>query len=446
MKRYQTHTIFVLLFALLCAVSACGGTPSAPATKPTVQILVPAYGESMIEGDVVAVQAFAVDASNITRAELYVDGQLANTKLSQNPQGEAQFNTVFEWLATRQGAHTLTVRAFNTAGVSGEVSIPIAVNPRLGAPTSIASGPTPVPDATEEPTRETQATEQPTAQAATDAPTDAVPTEASATQEPATPEPPTEEPPTRALPTVTLPPFAAQGPGDGGADVNVVWSPDGLFIEAQANASAGIDYVEFGIHDLEGRLLASRNDDTFPYCYFGDEQDSCRTIPLGSDEFLWRSGVPIQAGWYFIRAVVHTSDNRIIAGERALRITIPEDSFEDLFVSIVAPFSDVVQDELVFEADVSGTAADVGIKQVDMYIVLYNGQIVHKRTEQSARYCGFSGGENGQDCPPFALRQNAKWSSGTPVYPTQYLLRAVAVLNDGKVAATARMIQIDILP
>src|SRR4029079_19729842 len=106
-----------------------------------------------------------------------------------------------------------------------------------------------------------------------------------------------------------------------------------------------------------------------------------------------------KAGWYFIRAVAHTPDNRIQVAERPLRITLPADTFENLFMNIVEPSTDRPEKELVCQADVSGAAAEEGIDRVDMFVVTYDGKIVHMRTERTPNYCAFSGGDNNTPCP-----------------------------------------------
>lgn len=344
MNPLKSTTLVLLLCATLLGLSACsGGGAAAPATKPTVQILAPAYGASVMEGDVVSVQAVASDAGGITRVELYVDGQLANTKLSPNAQGDALFNATLEWLASKPGAHTLGVRAFNAADAWGEITIPIAVNPRVGGVTPVAVELTPV--TAQDNTPATDATEAPTDVAnATDAPTDTIPTEAA----------PTDIPPTDVLATATLPPFAAQLPTDGGANVSLNWSDDGLYIEANANDSRvggdngdGIAFVEIFVQDLTGKIIAFQRDTTAPYCYFGDDNNACNTVQPGTNEFVWRPGVPIRAGWYFVRAIAHTPDNHILVAEQPLRLNNPPDSFQDVFADIfVEQQTDDVQGEL----------------------------------------------------------------------------------------------------
>jgi hypothetical protein len=458
MKSITSHFSRVYVLGVLVILVACGGAPTAT-SQPTVQILAPSYGASFVQGETVAVQSLSSDNSGIARVELYVDGQLANTKLAPSAQGEKQFTIVQEWRATGLGAHTIVVRAFNTANVSGETSFPIAVNPQGGAsPTTIAQI-TPPLDATPQegidtvtplPADETATPLPETLVAETEiAPTDVPPTGVPPTDIPPTANPPTAIPPTLA-PTATIPPLAYQLPSDGGMSVFVDWSENGLQMEAQANDvevgqenGDGIAYVEFFIQRLDGSVIATKRENMKPYCFFGEQDGECLYGQQGESNFNW-NGKPIQAGWYFIRAVSHTPDNRIQVAERPLRITYPPDSFENLFVNIVEPSTDRPELELVFEADVSGAATDAGVDRVEMFVVTYDGKIVHARAERNPRYCAFGGGDNGAPCPVYNFRSNGlKWSSGASINPTQYVLRAVAYTSDGIISASTFVIQID---
>lgn len=445
MKRYKFPVFFLLLVTALLVLSACsGGGAATPPTKPTVQILAPAYGASVTEGDTVGVQVAAADSGGVMRIEMQVDGNLAGSKLSPNVQGDALFAVTLPWVAAKPGAHTIVVRAFNAAGAAGEASIPLAVTPSAGAPTTIAQQNTlPAPSPTQPPPDVPSVTPLPVTNAPN--PTDAPPTE---TRLPDVT--PTDLPPTPA-PTATLPPIAYQLPFDGGMNVELSWSENGLYIGANANDSLvggdngdGIAYVEFFVQDLEGNVIATKRENNKPYCFFGEADGNCLFIQPGTNQFVWRSGVPITEGWYLIRAVGHSLKNTIQVAERPLRLNLPPDSFEDIFVSIVEPFTDRIENELVFEADVSGAGTGSGVERVEMQIVQYDGKIVHERTERTARYCGFGGGENNQPCPPYGFAANgSKWSSGAPIYPTQYVLRAIVYLNDGNIAATTAIMQID---
>ncbi len=445
-----SHSVlaFALGMALLilgaCTAPAGGSVPS----KPTALILAPASGSTFIEGETVSVQSVSADPAGITRVELQIDGQTVTESRPPNPQGEVQFTVIQTWQAAGVGPHILLVRAFNAAGVSGEQSIPIAVNASTAVqPTDAPSAPTAtlelVPTTTPviAPNTLTTAPEAPTV--APVPPTEVPPT-ATLTPLPPTPPPPTPIPPT-VPPIVFLPPF------DGGMSVFVDWNGAEMQIEAQANDTVvgnddgdGIAYIEFFIQDLQGNVIGTKRENTKPYCFFGEADGQCILGKPGDQNFRWSANRPITDGWYFIRAVAHTPDNRIQVAEQSLLVEFSGDGFQDLFVFVVDPFNFNIEQELTVEAEVNGDAVNSGIQRIDFTIVDYNGKVVHTRTEQSARWCGFSGGENGFPCNTYNFARNGgKWSNGTPVYPTQYIIRAVAYANDGSVAAGTFFFQID---
>lgn len=441
MKSFRLCLVGLVAFALLSACSSSAPT----ASKPTVQIVAPAFGAEFNQGDTVRVESTAADPNGVTRIELYVDGQLANTKLAASAQGETQFNGVQEWVAANLGAHTMLVRAFNTANATGEASITVAVNPRIaGQPTASPTEPGVILTATP---LDVSPTPAPVTVPANDTPvppTDAPPTDAP------TAVPPTAVPPT-ATRRATLPPVVFQPPFDGGMSVSVDWSENGLEIEAQANDTKvgqengdGIAYMEFFIQQLNGAVIASKRENTKPYCFFSEEDGECVGPRQSAADFKWSDGRPIKAGWYFVRAVAHTPDNRIQVAEQPLHITFPPNDFQNLFVNIIEPGTDRPEKELVFQAEVNGTGAESGIDHVDMFVVTYDGKIVHSRTESNPNYCGFGGGDNNTPCPSYNFAEHGlKWTNSAPVNPTQYVLRAVAYTRDGQIVATTFIIQID---
>jgi hypothetical protein len=450
--------MITIAFALLLLFGCAGTGGGNPPSKPTVLILVPASGSTFVEGETVAVQSVSADPGQVTRVELLIDGQTVTESRPPNPQGEVQFSVVQEWQAAGVGPHVLLVRAFNAAGVSGETSIPIAVNagvsveptatPPVAAPTdtpavipSVTSPPAP-PTSTPIPAPPTQTT-------LTVPPTVAPPTPIPPTPIPPSPIPPTPIPPSPIPPTI--PPVAFLPPFDGGMSVFVNWDGSEINVEAQANDVAvgndsgdGIAYVDFFIQDLNGNVIATKRENNSPYCFFGEAEGQCAPSQNGAPNFRWDDNSPIEQQWYFIRAVAHTPDNRIQVAEQPLYVEIVGDGIQRLFVFINEPQFFNNEKELIVEAEVEGESASSGIQRVDFTIVDYDGKVVHKRTEQSARWCGFSGGEGTFPCNKYNFAQNGgRWSNGTPVFPTQYVVRAVAYTNDGNIAASTFFFQID---
>lgn len=111
-----------LVLGVLCVgLSAC----NLFAGKPTVIIASPPSGSQFLENELVAVQSISTDSMGITRVELLVDGTVVRTDPSPAPQ--VSFTLIQTWKAT-PGTHTLSVRAYNTAGaVSDPAAIVISV-------------------------------------------------------------------------------------------------------------------------------------------------------------------------------------------------------------------------------------------------------------------------------------------------------------------------------
>lgn len=422
-------------FFVAAIVAACTTTGGAPPTAPTVQIIAPPFGATFVEGQEVGIQSVSTDPSGVTRVELYIDGQLVKTDPVPS-QGQTQFNVVQVWQAQGVGAHTVLVRAFNTANAPGEASIPIAVSALVPVvPTATVAAPTETVIPVGVTFTLIPATDTPTVQANTPAPT---------TPPPPTPIPPTPVPPT-IPPLVFLPPF------DGGMDVFLSWNNNELQLGAFANDTVvggdngdGIAYIDFFIQDLAGNVIATKRENNRPYCFFGEAGDDCTPSKPGDANFQWGPNKPIQTGWYLIRAVGHTPDNRIQVAERPLYVNLGSAPAQTLFATLSEPFDFNIEDALPIAASANGPSAGSGIERIDFVIADYNGRIVHKRTEQFADYCGFGGGENNQPCNIYNFKQNGgKWPNGDPIALTQYIVRAIAYARDGAIGATTFFFQID---
>ncbi len=132
----MSHKILTGLFVGLMMLTACTNA------KPNVVILSPAHGSQFTEGEAVAVQSTATDATGIARVELLVDG--AVVRLDAAPTPQTTFTLIQTWQAT-SGTHTLMVRAYNTAGaVSEPAAVSIVVVSR-GASLATPGVATPLP-------------------------------------------------------------------------------------------------------------------------------------------------------------------------------------------------------------------------------------------------------------------------------------------------------------
>ncbi|NIN67088.1 MAG: LysM peptidoglycan-binding domain-containing protein [Anaerolineae bacterium] len=86
---------------------------------PSVTITYPDSGISTLAGSYLPVSATAFGAVPIARAELWVDGQLIETKESHVPEGVSPLHVSFNLLVT-QGLHMVYVRAVNAMGIIGD--------------------------------------------------------------------------------------------------------------------------------------------------------------------------------------------------------------------------------------------------------------------------------------------------------------------------------------
>jgi hypothetical protein len=93
---------------------------------PTVLVTDPASGESASAGSYLGVSATAMGVSPIVSVELWLDGELKETKSSDRPEGVSSFYANFGLLIPSEGPHMLFVRAVDGNGVIGQ-SLPVSV-------------------------------------------------------------------------------------------------------------------------------------------------------------------------------------------------------------------------------------------------------------------------------------------------------------------------------
>ncbi len=91
----------------------------AQAQPPSVTITYPTSGTSTLADSYLPVSATACGSIPITRVELWVDGELMDTKESRVGEGISPFHVSFD-LTVSQGLHTLFVRAVDATGVIGD--------------------------------------------------------------------------------------------------------------------------------------------------------------------------------------------------------------------------------------------------------------------------------------------------------------------------------------
>lgn len=128
--RAGQHTLFLVAYDVY-------NNPSQPATvtvnvtsnttAPQVQILSPASPQNVSLGAQVNIQVAATDEAGVTQLQMFVDNQLYNQVHSQNPNGQTPFAATFVYAANSPGAHTIVMRAVDSAGNVGN-SNPLTIN------------------------------------------------------------------------------------------------------------------------------------------------------------------------------------------------------------------------------------------------------------------------------------------------------------------------------
>jgi hypothetical protein len=129
---FATPATILLILGVLAILGALGyflyqrkEQAQAEFEPPHVLVTKPASGSSAFAGTYLPVSATAFGRSPITRAELWVDGELKETQNSDRPEGISTFYANFSLLMS-EGPHMLFVRAVNTAGIIGQ-SLPVGV-------------------------------------------------------------------------------------------------------------------------------------------------------------------------------------------------------------------------------------------------------------------------------------------------------------------------------
>jgi hypothetical protein len=132
MSGRRIAILVALLVVCCCVISALGllayriFVPTAEAAEaPNVVIERPSHGEEVVVGDDLQVFATGTDPAKITHMELWADGALVESQRSALSEGTSPFPLVGKWTPRTPGNHTLVVRAYNTAGVSGQASVSV---------------------------------------------------------------------------------------------------------------------------------------------------------------------------------------------------------------------------------------------------------------------------------------------------------------------------------
>ncbi|NJN95224.1 MAG: SH3 domain-containing protein [Anaerolineales bacterium] len=221
--------------------------------------------------------------------------------------------------------------------------------------------------------------------------------------------------------------------------------------EVGQSDGAGIDNVHFEIRNDAG-IVHERTERTPGYCVFGGGEPICEVWVFDQHNYRWpapHNDKVIENGSYSVKIIFNPKESEPANWRFNFRIegSPAKNQPSNLSAQIVqtAPNSDadVVYDALIFQvfASADGVNDGEGIDRVDMRIIGPNGE-VYQRTEQSAAYCAFSGGEPDCNAWNFAAN-NYQWPNGDPIeFGSEYLLQAIVHAEDGSSTTVEMDIQI----
>jgi hypothetical protein len=136
-RRGLALTILTLV-SLLLASCILGRGP----VKPAITITSPRNGDQVVVGQEVWVQSLALDDAGIARIELQVDGLPERIDAPQASQNATSVEMAQSWTPATAGRHTLSVRAFNNAGVASDPATIVVEAAPAGSAVAILPSPT----------------------------------------------------------------------------------------------------------------------------------------------------------------------------------------------------------------------------------------------------------------------------------------------------------------
>ncbi|MBI1878969.1 MAG: SH3 domain-containing protein [Chloroflexi bacterium] len=213
---------------------------------------------------------------------------------------------------------------------------------------------------------------------------------------------------------------------------------------------AGIENVRFEITNSQGSVVYEHTEQTAGYCVFGGGEPNCNVWNFAEHNYRWPepySDQRIENDDYTVQITIQPQNGDAANWNFDFRIEgAPANEPSNLTAEVVqtgpGTTSNEVSDALVFQvfASTDGVNDGVGVDRVDMRIIGDNGEI-YQRTEQTAAYCAFSGGE--PDCNMWNFAQhNNRWPNGDPIEPGDYTLRATVYAEDGSSTTVEQTIQI----
>lgn len=242
----------------------------------------------------------------------------------------------------------------------------------------------------------------------------------SPTSEPAapTPAPPTAGPP--APPTPTLEQLVSNTiPEDGDFDGSFPYTTTANDPAVGPNDGDGIASVTFQFFGPDGQEVFSKTETNPRYCSFGggDNGADCPQWIFGDHNNQWPNGRPARSGPHKLLVTVRGVRGGTAQNQRNLRLNLNQQTTIELNTFLT---SQSYGDELSFQAEARDTSVGgedgAGIARVTFQFYDAQGQLVYEHPENTARYCAFQGGENGQPCNIWRFSEHGgQWPSGSPV-------------------------------
>jgi len=218
----------------------------------------------------------------------------------------------------------------------------------------------------------------------------------------------------------------------------------------------GIRGVKFTITDENDDVVHTQTENNAAYCVFGGGEPNCNVWVFAAYDYKWPNGKQIGDGEYLVTIVITPQRGEEATWRWRFQIKLP-DQGQPPQTNLVARIaqtgpgttSSTINQALVFQVgaydSAVGTQDGAGIANVDLRILDSTGKIVHQRTEQTARYCAFGGGEPDCDVWVFAQHGN-KWPNGQAVKSGPHTLQAIVRAPDGKSTTVQTNVNIQLSP
>lgn len=233
--------------------------------------------------------------------------------------------------------------------------------------------------------------------------------------------------------------------------------------EVERKEGKGITSVTIRIYaaDRDGNEAVDANGNILPpvheqieqhagYCAFGGGEPDCNVWVFADHGYKWPNGKPMTSGFYKATISVAANDpNKSAFWFFTFALDLPDatrPAESSLVARIVAPTATrVTANAFAFRVEAYdpavGTRDGAGIARVEMRILGPDGQEVHQRTESTAGYCVFGGGEPTCNRWDFAAH-GGRWPGGALLQGGLHTLQATIHARNGRTASVSTVVEI----